>query len=151
LQIWRQLPVPGFCERMIGFSVPQDNGVLVVSYEGIHLIHLGPPVTVESDFEYCEYDLFDHNTCVANYQGRKWEIIGLYEGRPLKTVKSGEHLVLDTEAGTVSVVQAGTVVWSSAYENFSGDWAAATFSPDSQFIVLGCPYDFDFRVFQRVK
>lgn len=37
---------------------------------------------------------------------------------------------------------------ATAYQNFSGDWAAATFSPDGQFILLGCPYDFDFRVWR---
>ena len=149
MQGWRQLPVPNFCERMIGFSVPQDDSVLVISYEGMHLLHLGSPVTVETDSEYCEYDLFDHNTGMADYRGRKWDIIGLYQGRPIKSGRAGEQLVLDTEAETVSVVQGGKVLWSSGYENFSGDWAAATFSPDGQFIVLGCPYDFDFRVFER--
>jgi hypothetical protein len=151
MQDWQELPVPSFCERMIGFSVPQDKMVLVVSYEGMHLIHLAHPITVETDPDYREYDLFDHDTCVADYRGRKWEIIGLYEGHPLKSGRQGERLILDTNAETVSVVQNEEVMWSSGYKNFSGDWAAATFSPDGQFIVLGCPYDFDFRVFQRVE
>jgi hypothetical protein len=37
------------------------------------------------------------------------------------------------------------------YENFSGDWAIATYSPDGRYILLGCPYDFDFIALERVK
>jgi hypothetical protein len=35
-----------------------------------------------------------------------------------------------------------------SYENFSGDWAVATFSPDGRSIALGCPYDFDVVVLE---
>jgi hypothetical protein len=35
------------------------------------------------------------------------------------------------------------------YANFSGAWAAATFSTDGKYVVLGCPYDFDFVVLER--
>jgi hypothetical protein len=35
------------------------------------------------------------------------------------------------------------------YKNFSGGWAAATFSPEARYILLGCPYDFDFVVLER--
>ncbi len=146
---WRRLPVPGICERMIGFSVPQDGTVLVVSYEGTHLVRLGPPVSVETDSKYSEYDIYDPDTGVCRYMGRQWDITGLHAGRPILTGRNGERLVLDAEAKSVSVVKDGEVVWSSSFANFSGDWAAATFSPDGRFIVLGCPYDFDFCVFER--
>lgn len=82
---WRRLAVPGICERMIGFSVPEDDSVLVVSYEGIHLVWLAEPVTVETDSEYREYDLYDPNTGVCRYRGREWNIIGLCPGRPVLT------------------------------------------------------------------
>jgi hypothetical protein len=147
--VWRQLLVPGICERMLGFSVPQDDTVLVVSYEGTHLVRLGSPVTVETDPEYAEYDLYNPNAGVCRYQGKEWDIIGLYSGRPVLTGRGGERLVVDAGAETISVVKGGQVVWASAFENFSGDWVAATFSPDGRFIVLGCPYDFNFRVWER--
>jgi len=134
---------------MIGFSVPQGDTVLVVSYEGMHLVRLGTPVTVETDPEYAEYDLYDGESGVCRYLGREWDIIGLFPGRPVLTSCDGEQLVLNTEAETLSVVHGSEEVWSSTYENFSGDWAAVTFSPDGRFIVLGCPYDFDFRVWER--
>ncbi len=150
-EAWRQLPVPEICERMIGFSVPQDAMVLVVSYEGMHLLRLGPPVTVETDPEYAEYDLYDPDAGVCRYQAKEWDIIGLFPGRPNLIGRDGEQLVLDVEAEAVSVVKGGQAVWSSTFKNFSGDWAAATFSPDGRFIVLGCPYCFDFRVWARAK
>jgi hypothetical protein len=134
---------------MIGFSVPQDGAVLVVSYEGTHLVRLGPPASVETDSTCCEYDSYDPDTGVCHHLDRAWDIIGLHPGRPILTGRDGEHLVLDTEAESLSVVKEGEVAWTSTFANFSGDWAAATFSPDGRFIVLGCPYDFDFRVFER--
>jgi hypothetical protein len=149
-ETWQRIPVPGICERMIGFSVPQEDTVLVVSYEGTHLVHLGPPATVETDDAYIEYDLYMPEAGTCRYRDRDWEIIGLHPGRPLLTSQQGEWLELDEKAETVSVLVDGEEVWSSPYENFSGDWAVATFSPDGRFIVLGCPYDFDFRVWKRV-
>lgn len=148
-ETWRQLRVPDICERMIGFSIPKDDTLLVVSYEGMHLVRLGQPVAVETDTEYAEYDLFDHQTGVSCYLGKEWNIIGLYPGHPILTAPDGEQLVLNPEGKTISVLKGGREVWSSAFENFSGDWVAATFSPDGRCIILGCPYDFDFRVWVR--
>ncbi len=57
--------------------------------------------------------------------------------------------MLDTDSETLSVEQKGEVIFSTPYKNFSGDWAAATFSADGRYIVLGCPYDFDLMVLER--
>jgi hypothetical protein len=148
-QHWRQVEVPGICERMIGFSIPQDDKVLVVSYEGTHLLHLTNPVTVEHDDEYAEYDIYDPSTGNCLYKGKKWKIIGLYPGQPLLESLYGERLQLDALRECIAVVKGDEELWSSPFENFSGDWVAVTFSPDGRFIVLGCPYDFDFRVWER--
>ena len=67
---WQRLPVPPICERMIGFSVPQDGEVLVVSYEGMHLLRLGPEVTVETDEGFAEYDRYDPESGLARYRGK---------------------------------------------------------------------------------
>jgi hypothetical protein len=147
---WRQLVVPSFCEQLIGFSVPLGDTVLVVSYEGMHLMRLGTPITVETDPEYGEYDLYDPDSGICRYQGRRWDIIGLFPGRPVLAGCNGEQLAPNSETETVAVIRGNEEVWSSNYENFSGDWVAVTFSPDSRFIVLGCPYDFDFRVWERI-
>ena len=68
---------------------------------------------------------------------------------PLLESPTGERLVLDAKAQVLSVLRDSTIVYSRPYENFSGAWAAATFSPDGRYIVLGCPYDFDFVVLER--
>jgi hypothetical protein len=149
---WRELKVPTDWERLIGFSVPQDGTVLAVSNEGMHLLHLGPPVTVESDHDHADWDLWAGEGATFHYQGRAWEVLGLAEGRPLLTGRDGERLVVDVlsiDRGMISVVQHGNVVWSAPFKNFSGDWVSATFSLDGRFIVLGCPYDFDFHVWMR--
>lgn len=149
MSTWHRLSVPPICERMIGFSIPKEGEVLVVSYEGTHLIRLGPEVTVETDHEFAEYDIYDPETGVARYRGKEYRIIGLQGGSPLLESPRGERLVLDTEAESLSLVQNGETVFSTPYKNFSGDWAAATFSPDGCYLVLGCPYDFDFIVLKR--
>jgi hypothetical protein len=146
---WRKLQVPQICERMIGFSVPIDNQVLVVSYEGTHLIHLGSPITVETDEEFAEYDIYDPDTGMATYRGKTYSIIGLYDGNGVLESPQGESLLLNQEDETISVLKGTSVEFSMKYENFSGGWAAATFSPDGRYIVLGCPYDFDFIVLER--
>jgi hypothetical protein len=147
--MWREPKVPEICERMIGFSVPQDNQVLVISYEGTHVVRIGSTITVETDEEFAEYDIYDPESGVARYRGREYQIIGLHGGVPLLESPTGERLVLDVKAQVLSVLRDSTIVYSRPYKNFSGDWAAATFSLDGRYIVLGCPYDFDFVVLER--
>jgi hypothetical protein len=134
---------------MIGFSVPQDGEVLVVSYEAVHLLRLGPKVIVDTDHEFAEYDLYDPDSGLAHYRGKQYRILGLHGGYPLLESPRGERLVLDTDSETLTVEQNGEAIFSTSYENFSGDWAAATFSPDGRYLVLGCPYDFDFMILER--
>jgi hypothetical protein len=136
---------------MIGFSVPQDGQVLIISYEAVHLLHLGSPIIVErdEDEEFVEYDLYDPESGLARYRGKEYQIIGLHGGNPLLKGPEGERLLLDTKSEMLFVQQNGETIFSTPYKNFSGDWAAATFSPDGRYIVLGCPYDFDFMILER--
>lgn len=150
---WREIQVPSFCERLLGFSVPQQDQVLVVSYEGMHLLQLGEFITVETNPDYCEYDLYDPETGICHYLEKDWSIIGLYGGKPILNGINGEKLVLNDADQTLSIVKGlwgMRRLWYYNYSNFSGDWAATTFSPNGRFLVLGCPYDFDFRIWERV-
>jgi hypothetical protein len=106
-------------------------------------------VTVETDREFAEYDIYNPDIGVAIYRGKEYRIIGVHGGSPILESPRGEKLVLDTEEESLSVVQNGAHVFATQYENFSGDWAAATFSSDGRYIVLGCPYDFDFVLLER--
>jgi len=147
---WQRLEIPQFCERLLVFSVPIRDRVLVASYEGMHQIQLNEPVTVSTDLDYFEYDCFDPETGLAEYDGELWNMVGLYPGKPIRQSPQGEELRLDTNQQEISVWQENQRRWFSPFENYSGDWAAATFSPDGNHIVLGCPYDFDFRVWKRL-
>src|SRR5438105_2757382 len=131
---WLRLQVPSFCERLIGFSVPQDDEVLVISYEGVHLIRLGREMTVETDEEFAEYDIYDSEMGLARYRGREYQIIGLHRGTPLLQGRDGERLVLNAVSQELRIVRGEETLFSMQYENFSGDWAAATFSPDGRYI-----------------
>jgi hypothetical protein len=146
---WESIPLPWICERALAFSVPRDDNILIVSSEGMHLLHIGKSVTVETDDSQCERDRYNSAAGVCQYKGREWTMLGLYGGNPLLTSSRGEWLELDVAANTLSVFLGGEQVWSTNFGSFSGDWAAATFSPDGRFIVLGCPYGFDFRIWER--
>ena len=136
---------------MIGFSVPQKDRILVVSYEAMHTVHLGSDVRVETDHTSKEYDRYDPDSGLARYGSRDYAIIGLHGGRPLLASPQGESLRLDEQEGTLSVLRDRAAVYEREYKNASGDWAAATFSPDGTFIALGCPYGIDFMVLEREK
>lgn len=146
---WKRLRVPPICERVIGFSVPQSGEVLIISYEGMHLLQLANEITVTTDDQFAVYDLYDPDSGKANYQEKSYQIIGLHGGNPIIESPADEKLVLDAESETLSIGRNGQTDYSMKYENFSGDWAAATFSSDGKYVVLGCPYDFDFVVLER--
>lgn len=146
---WQTRKAPPICERMIGFSVPKANEILVISYEGMHLLHLGNEITLKTDDQFAEYDLYDTASGIVRYQGKSYQIIGLHGGQPIIESPAGERLVLDTDAETLSIVRNQQTEFSMRYKNFSGDWAAATFSPDGRYVILGCPYGFDFVILER--
>jgi hypothetical protein len=147
--MWHPIAVPAFCERLLGFSVPRDRTVLVISYEGVHMLRLGESIGVSTDHRFVEYDVYDPETGIAEYDGARWDIIGLHKGRPIHSSPQGDQLVLSESTSSLQVVGGSSSSFTTTFENFSGDWAAATFSPDGEFVVLGCPYDFDFRVWRR--
>ena len=148
---WKEVKMPPICERQIGFSIPEDNQFLVVSYEGTHLVTLGDEISVEHDYDYIEYDLYDPKKGFAEYRDRQWQIIGLYPGSPLLTSPQGESLRLDAEHEILYVIEGDDVRLTRGYDNCSGDWAAVTFSRDGMWIILGCPYDVDFVALRRCK
>ena len=63
--MFRELEVPEICERLLGSSVPQEDRVLVISYEGTHVVHLGATITVETDDAFAEYDIYDSDVGTA--------------------------------------------------------------------------------------
>ena len=129
--------------------MPHGENILIVSSEGMHLLHIGKSVTVETDDSPCDDDHHNSAAGICRYEGQDWNMLGLYGGNPLLTNSHGEWLELDETGETLAIFLGGEEVWSTKFENFSGDWVAATFSSDGRFIVLGCPYGCDFRVWKR--
>ena len=148
--LWVPVAIPPFqCERVEGISVPRGTRVLVAGYDEMFVVDLAEPASVRRDPDGDGYDEFDGTANRCRYGGEAWQLLGLHGGEPLLISPAGEWLELDEVARTVSVFVGTDEVWSAPYKNFSGDWAAATFSPDGQFIVLGTPYDFDLRAWRR--
>ena len=149
---WRAKETPNFCERMIGFSVPNaSRDVLLICYDGLKIMNLSNPITVRSLPVPSGYDPFDFypESSMLTIENHDWQIIGLEPGNPIAVRPNGQKLSVDETKLEISIADGGTTIWSDSYENFSGDWVAATFSSDDWYIVLGCPYDFDFRVWER--
>ena len=146
---WKQLKVPPICERLIGFSIPINNQILIISYEGTHLLSLDKDISIEHDYSFREYDIYDPDLGLANYQEIDYIILGLHGGKPIFKSAFQETIELDCNNETLTIIKQKKIIYSTKYNNFSGDWAMATFSLNGKYIILGCPYDFDFRVWRR--
>ncbi|SHI80956.1 hypothetical protein SAMN02745181_0944 [Rubritalea squalenifaciens DSM 18772] len=147
---WKHVEVPRICERLIGFSVPDEHGeLLVISYEGMHLLKLGEEIKVTHDNRYCEYDLYDPNRGVATYNDRLWPIIGLMGGDACCQSPQGEELRVVESENRFEVYKDGIELFTDSFENFSGDWVAGTFSTDGNWLIIGFPYDFDMIIMKR--
>jgi hypothetical protein len=145
--MWKTLSIPYFCERLIAFSIPEDDEVWVMSYEGLHRITLRPEVRIWTDPEHAEdYDVYDADQGVLNYRGRQYPMLGLHDGEPLLRGPRGELLELDDSRERLMVRdRQGGLKQVIGYGH--SDWAMATFSVDGSYLVLGT--DERFQVFQE--
>lgn len=142
--MWKKIELPGyFFERMIGFSLPLDDKVIVISYSAIHVVDLHKPDQILDDSRYRGGgDLYDKRTQTLAYNSKTFTILGLYGGQPLLENDQGEYLLLDPEGERLEVRDSkGVVSLGFDFEDLSGDWAYATFSIDYRYILLGLPYD----------
>lgn len=147
---WKNMEVPRICDRLIGFSIPDEHGeLLVVSYEGMHMLKLGEEITVTHDDEYREYDCYDPDQGIATYNDRKWPIIGLMGGNAIHRAPQGDELKIMESEERFEVCRDGVRLFRDSYENFSGDWVAGTFSTDGNWLIVGFPYDFDMIIMRR--
>ncbi len=150
---WRDVDIPclGHIERLTGFSVPVGNRVAVISYEALHVIDLTARRIIERDETVAEGgDAYDAQTQTLHHKGISYPILGVHGGsRALLTNPLGERLAFDTSIdGPGSIVRVLHVLDADNqapidihFDDFSGDWCHATFSPDGRFIVVGAPYD----------
>ncbi len=144
---WIKKVVPPFSERLIGFSIPDEGRILIGAYDGVHVITLGDNIevlrSVDADFDELAYERG------IVFEDKHYDLMGLITGKPILENPAGESLTIDPVSEVLSVAVGIETQFEMKYEKFSGDWAAATFSRDGNWIALGCPYDFDFVILQR--
>jgi hypothetical protein len=142
--MWREVDGPGLrsFERMLGFSLPVDGRVAIVAYDGIHVVDLTDPSSVEFDDSYPEGgDIYDWRHQVLEYQDNQFEILGLYGGDPFLMNQTHDRLALDLEKEVLTLEDIeGRTVFEFRFRDLSGDWGYATFSRDFRYILLGIPY-----------
>lgn len=148
---WRRLATPSLSDRMLAFSVPRDDEILVISNQGMDLVRLGSPITVETLVKTAEYDLYDPDLGAANFRGLQYTIIGGQHGGALLDSPEGEHLLLNSTSQTLSVIKDDKYDFTTNYENVSGGSAVVTFAPNGRYIVLGFLGGYDFVVLERVR
>ncbi|MHB9134540.1 MAG: hypothetical protein ACYDBB_25995 [Armatimonadota bacterium] len=145
---WQHLKHGSLFERMIGFSLPIDGIVAVISYEGIHLIPLAQPDAVIHHPELAEGgDAYDWKHQRFDFAGLSFSMLGLYGGTPRLLSSHGEQLAFATGDELILHNTSGEIVFSYTYNDLSGDWWVVTFSPDDEYIIFGLPYELD--IFRR--
>ena len=143
--MWREVDLHGLYifERMVGFSVPVEGKVAIISYDGIHLLSMREPGAVRHNTAYPEGgDLYDQTHQVLSYGGKRFPILGLFGGSPIVRNQRGESVFLRATDDVLHVQDKdNNTILSYPFEDLSGDWRYTTFSREGDAIVLGMPYD----------
>jgi tetratricopeptide (TPR) repeat protein len=94
--IWKRIVLPEYIfERMLGFSIPLDHQVVIISYEGIHTLDLNAPDGVQHDYAYLEGgEMYDRQNQILEYHGKRFQIVGAYGGQPMVESQHQERLCL---------------------------------------------------------
>jgi hypothetical protein len=147
--MWKQISLPYIFERMIGFAVTNEK-VIILSYEGIHSLDLlSSNHEISNDFDNPEGgNLYDYQKNALRYQNQDYLLCGQYGGNSPKLSTRGESLILNRQEETIIIGTVSEEHFKFKYQDLSGDWAFATFTPDDKFVVLGLPYDI--YIFERV-
>jgi hypothetical protein len=146
-------------ERMLGFSIPRDDELIVATYDGISQLHLGTPLAASLDERYPEgRGVFDPASGEVSYEGLTFQMIGIHGGTPILDSPWGERIVLgveeDMETPDGSRLRAtpkertlqirasdGEIVLSFTFCDFSRDWHRAPFSRDGRYVAVAMPDD----------
>jgi len=140
---WEPIDIPGgFFERLSGFSLPVDYQVVLISSEGLHTLDLSHSEDVHSDNEYPEGgDLYDWEHHVLHYNGRQFQILRVHGGHPVLKSEYGEQLLFDFQSKVLIIEDRDrNVQLKYQFEDLSWQWGYASFSNDSNFVLLGLPY-----------
>jgi hypothetical protein len=157
--MWVELDLPPQdWDRMLGFSIPEGNELILVTYDGIASMSLGTPRMASIDDRYPEGEgIYNIASSELRYEGQTYQTVGVQGGTPILQNQWGERIVLGVEqemetpdgrrvksTGEVSTLliqdEEGNPSFEFTFRNFSRDWQRATFSREGTYIVLGMPY-----------
>ena len=135
-------------ERLVGFSIPVDNSVVVISYDEVQLLklRLGQVLQIEN-VQIDRNGIFPFSTYneekkSIDINGVRHDMLGIFGGSPILSSAKQDTLSIDPHNQRLIARDVlGQEILSFAYDDLSGDWQLATFSADSRYIVLGMPYE----------
>lgn len=137
-----KIQFPGYMERSVGFTIPENGQFYVVSFEDLVYYQLdsGNITEIEEDWELKEKEK------VILLKGNKIPFLGLWGGSPLHKRKDIGELQLDNSIVSLTMIGGNIHRWE--FDNFSGDWEQVTFDRYRNSFLFGTPYDFDYRYVQ---
>jgi hypothetical protein len=136
---------------MIGFSVPNNGDVAVISCEGVHHLNLNRTESVRHDLSRpAGGERYDTRSGKLLHENADYSILGLYGGTPILRSPQGERLeVLQESTRLLIHSNSAEQPVELHFEDLSGDWCKATFSLDGSWILVGVPYEL--FVFKRTE
>jgi hypothetical protein len=138
------------CERLIGFSIPVENEVAVISYESIHIVPLTQPRIIRNYEDFAEGgDAYDSRNQILHFHDRCYSMLGLHGGTPKLGSRNGERLIFSSDNQFQVLDPHGNEIFRHQFNDLSGDWKFITLSEDDNYILLGLPYSL--QIFQRVS
>lgn len=142
--MWEKLELPFICERMVAFSIPQQDAVWVITWDALFQVTLAPDVSVlpvlqgEGELD----KVFDEDRSLLAIGGQAYPMLGLYGGVPILTNEFGEQLSLEPSQDRLLVLTSERQVKQVIeFSDLSGNWRWATFSADGCYLLIGVPYD----------
>ena len=133
---------------MIGFSLPIDGEIAVISYDAVHVLPIATPSLVTNYPDFSEGGTaYDRDNQTLTLLGRTFSILGLYGGEPRLQSRLGELITIHRTDELVLHDSTGREVFRHRVTDLSRDWSIATFTPDDQHILFGLPYDLE--IFER--
>lgn len=140
--MWESLKLPFFFERMLAFSIPQQNMFWVMTHDELFQVTLVLEVqvlTIVSGSEELD-EVFDEDRSVLKIDGRIYPALGLYGGVPILINELGDQLSLEPCQGRLLVLDNDYQVKQIInFSDLSEDWRWATFSADGCYLLIGVP------------
>ena len=125
-----ELSIPS--ERLIGFTVPENNRFLVCDHEEVWRVVVGLSVGVEQT-DYAPYEIAERH-----------DFVGWGKADAVPILSFGQRAVsydFDRSASAAKVLFSdGTTEKKIEFPTFSGDWFGASLSREGRLLVLAEPY-----------